>query len=585
MLKLDFRNAFNSVHRNVILQTVYDELPGLYSFVYSCYFKSSFLQFGDFTLFSSEGVQQGDPLGPLLYSLASFKLARGVSCELNIWYLDDGSIGGDVDTLLQDFDYIKREGPNIGLFLNEGKCEIITDDITVVDRFRQIAPSIIHTRCKDALLLGAPVGNYEAVTTVLQTKLSQFKCLTERLVNFNAHDAFFLLRNCFALPKLLYTLRSAPCFSHDLLKQYDDVIFNTMQSILNINLSANAPAWEQATLPVSAGGLGTRTASDIALPAFLSSVAGTDALIKQLLPPRLHDVSGTNDSAFRDAIHAWFVSTQCTEAPQSVRQSAWDGPLVRLKAAGLLLAAQSQSDRARLLAASAPHAGDFLIAIPCSPVGTRMDPDTLRIAVALRLGLPLCNEYKCICGSVADTHGSHALTCHKTNGRHLRHNAVNDLIKRALASAEIPSRLEPSFLSRDDGKRPDGITLMPWANGKCLVWDFTCSHTLAASFLNRAVLGQGTVACDAERRKLTKYTCLSTNYTFVPVAIETIGALGSEALMFFTEIGHRVRAQTHEQRSFNFLMQRLSVAVQRGNAACVFGTVPPTARWDDLFYI
>ena len=74
-------------------------------------------------------------------------------------------------------------------------------------------------------------------------------------------------------------------------------------------------------------------------------------------------------------------------------------------------------------------------------------------------------------------------------------------------------------------------------------------------------------------------------YTFVPVAIETIGALGSDALMLFTDIGHRVRAQTHEQRSFNFLMQRLSVAVQRGNAACVFGTVPPTARSDDLFYI
>ena len=33
---------------------------------------------------------------------------------------------------------------------------------------------------------------------------------------------------------------------------------------------------------------------------------------------------------------------------------------------------------------------------------------------------------------------------------------LNDLIERALTAAEIPARLEPSCLSRNDGKRPDG---------------------------------------------------------------------------------------------------------------------------------
>jgi hypothetical protein len=110
---------------------------------------------------------------------------------------------------------------------------------------------------------------------------------------------------------------------------------------------------------------------------------------------------------------------------------------------------------------------------------------------------------------------------------------VNDLIKRALASADIPARLEPACLSRDDGKRPDGLTLMPWTTGRCLVWDFTCCHTLAASFLNKAVLGQGFVANDAEARKTSKYSALAANYTFTPIAIETLGALGSDASAFF----------------------------------------------------
>ena len=46
----------------------------------------------------------------------------------------------------------------------------------------------------------------------------------------------------------------------------------------------------------------------------------------------------------------------------------------------------------------------------------------------------------------------------------MRHNAVKDLIERALASADVPSMLEPNSLSRDDENRPDGATVLPWAN-------------------------------------------------------------------------------------------------------------------------
>jgi hypothetical protein len=226
-----------------------------------------------------------------------------------------------------------------------------------------------------------------------------------------------------------------------------------------------------------------------------------------------------------------------------------------------------------------------LKALPCSSLGTRLDNASLRVAVALRLGLPVSSRYTCICNATADELGAHALVCRKSPGRRLRHNAVNDLIKRALASADIPARLEPACLSRDDGKRPDGLTLMPWATGRCLVWDFTCCHTLAASFLNKAVLGQGFVANDAEARKTSKYSALAANYTFTPIAIETLGALGSEASAFFSELGRRLQYATREHRAYMFLMQRISVAVQRGNAACLLGSFPPCTRWDDVFYL
>ena len=193
-----------------------------------------------------------------------------------------------------------------------------------------------------------------------------------------------------------------------------------------------------------------------------------------------------------------------------------------MKADDVLQAAQTQVGRGQLIAAAAPHAGDYLNALPCSAVGTRLDDTSLRIAVALRLGTDICAPHSCICGHPVDSSGTHGLACRKSAGRHMRHNSVNDLIKRALASASVPSMLEPSSLSREDGKRPDGLTILPWANGRCLIWDVTCPDTLAASDLDRAVLAPGTVANDAEQRKRTKYFSLAARYHFVPIAIETL---------------------------------------------------------------
>ena len=125
-----------------------------------------------------------------------------------------------------------------------------------------------------------------------------------------------------------------------------------------------------------------------------------------------------------------------------------------------------------------------------------------------------------------DQFGTHGLSCRKSAGRHSRHNALNDIIKRSLATAEIPSRLEPTSLSRSDGKRPDGMTMMPWKQGRCLVWDVTVPDTLASSHLNHAVTGPGAVASVAESNKRTKYEEISRTFHFIPVAVETLGALG-----------------------------------------------------------
>ena len=149
----------------------------------------------------------------------------------------------------------------------------------------------------------------------------------------------------------------------------------------------------------------------------------------------------------------------------------------------------------------------------------------------------------------------------------VKNRPVNDLIKRALASAEIPSRLEPSYLSRTNdrnvNKRPDGVSLVPWDSGKCLVWDFTCPDTFAQSHLNKAVSGQGAVASVAEIRKCTKYNHLAaTMYNFVPVVVETLGSFGESANNFIMVLDRKITAVMGEKRATaDFLRQR-----QRGHS-------------------
>ena len=195
VLKLDFNNAFNTIRRDAVFDAVRQELPELYAFVYMCYKDTSLLNFGEHLLQSDEGVQQGDPLGPLLYCASTMKLVRSMTSDLNLWYLDDGTIGGELHDLLHDLDTVRRVGPTIGLLLNEDKCEIVTNDDSVVSSFRTVMPNILHTRGNDAVLLGAPIGDQSAIDNVLQSKLTVFQRFASRLTTLNAQDALFLLKN------------------------------------------------------------------------------------------------------------------------------------------------------------------------------------------------------------------------------------------------------------------------------------------------------------------------------------------------------------------------------------------------------
>jgi len=258
----------------------------------------------------------------------------------------------------------------------------------------------------------------------------------------------------------------------------------------------------------------------------------------------------------------------------------WDQPGILADKKAVWECAGDNYNKARLAAVSAPHSGDWLHALPIASCGLKLDDEAVRVAVGLRLGVDLCNPHQCPCGMLVDACGSHSLSCKLAFGRMPRHHHLNDIIARAFSSANIPATKEPVGLCRSDGKRPDGLTLIPWQAGRSLTWDVTVSHTLANSYLSSASLIPGGVAEEAAVRKNEKYAVLSNQYLFQPLAFETLGPINSSGQVFLTELGRRISAVTGDQREAAFLFQRLSVAVQRFNAVAFRGSFISSADPD-----
>jgi len=145
-------------------------------------------------------------------------------------------------------------------------------------------------------------------------------------------------------------------------------------------------------------------------------------------------------------------------------------------------------------------------------LGTKLDDETLRIALGLCLGVPIVVEHKCVCGANFDVFGTHGLSCRHSGCRIPRHAAVNETVHRALVSGGVPAVLEPVGVCRDDSKKPDGMSLIPWRQGLPLLWDLTCSDTLVPSNVSTSSRGASRLANSAESAKIKKYSSLTTTF-------------------------------------------------------------------------
>ena len=352
--------------------------------------------------------------------------------------------------------------------------------------------------------------------------------------------------------------------------------------ILNVKMEDSI--WSQSSLPVKMGGLGVRKVSDVAIPAYLSSVCATSNGVRAMVSPEVfNEVNGFYNSAKEK----WLKKAASEPPINSSSQKEWDMPVCKQIFDLLLSSASSDKDKARLLAVSSKNASDWLNAFPIPSLGLKLDDNSLKISCALRLGAPICQPHNCTrCGKEVDSTGTHGLSCERSAGRHSRHNRINYLVKRSLGAADINSRLEPVGLSLAEGALglvPDGVSMQTYKNGKCLIWDYTCHDSIAPSYLKWSSKTAGKVAEEAEKTKFTKYSPMSNEFHMVPICVETLGAWGPAGHKFIKELGRKISEKTHEKRSTSYIMQNISMEIQRSNSASITATVENPKLLNELF--
>ncbi|MCI28037.1 hypothetical protein A2U01_0049237, partial [Trifolium medium] len=113
-------------------------------------------------IMSSTGVQQGDPLGPLLFALVLHPLIHKIqdNCKLllHAWYLDEGTVVEDSREMAKALGIIRETSPRLGLTLNIRKTEMFWPSCDGSKLREGLFPSDIGRPVLGVKLLGGAVS-------------------------------------------------------------------------------------------------------------------------------------------------------------------------------------------------------------------------------------------------------------------------------------------------------------------------------------------------------------------------------------------------------------------------------------------
>ena len=410
VLKVDMKNAFNLVSRQALLSECAKHFPELYPWAHWCYSQHPYLWHTMGNLTSECGVQQGDPLGPLLFSLVLNILGSEIVLEpgcanllYHAWYLDDGVVAGSSTEVCRVLAILEERGHSLGLHVNINKCEVFChSDLS------HFPPSMKQSHQPNIEILGIPIGDLDFCTTFISHKHGLAKQLMLQIEEVGALDpqvALMLLRTCSGFCKLSHLARATPpSLSVKALELFDQDVRSCLSQSTSVDLTD--VSWNQAQLSLSRGGLGMRSLMLHAPAAYIASICSSGYGL-QSLTHLTHAVEMFNvcvapaDKISLDSL-----------ASSNINQKMLSSKLDDYQLQGIFNRS-SVADRARLLSISAPHSSSWLSVVPSEGLGLHFEPNQYIVALKWWLGLDTsCGSSCAFCpDSILDPLGHHASTC------------------------------------------------------------------------------------------------------------------------------------------------------------------------------
>lgn len=275
VLKLDLKNAFNSISRNAIRAGVISYAPNLLKYFNWVYGNNTsiYLRDGSEIAKSERGVRQGDPLGPLFFCLG-IQVVLTKATELNIpvdayAIMDDITLHGEAADVLKYLDFLSQELPNIGLSINADKSEIFGNNSNgvITDIFLNYDITILQDGLE---ILGCPVGTDIYVDDFLKRKYKKFKQTLDTLSHVKTALAFPVLKSCVNTKPVYLTRTCLPWLTQRHNEKFDKDVNALLAHMTQVN-TLDSVSVTVRHLPEKNCGLGLPKMTDISSLAWASS--------------------------------------------------------------------------------------------------------------------------------------------------------------------------------------------------------------------------------------------------------------------------------------------------------------------------
>ncbi|GKA94193.1 hypothetical protein Tco_0816179, partial [Tanacetum coccineum] len=463
--------------------------------------------------------EQGDPLGPLLFALILHPLLHKIkdSCKLllHAWYLDDGTIIGDSKE-------VAKPSCN-GMKLREGLLHV----------------DIWKPSSGVKLLRGAV-----SINTYFISGLDMRRAA-------NAVDLMSLLLQLHHPQSLRRSIENIVVCG--------GTFFEDIQ-------------WRLASLLIRFGGLGLYSEKLVSSYAFVASRAQSWVLQDHIL----HDsgICGMDDdyvsalACLLDMIPSFDFSsfTNKDTIPSKAQQTLSNVLFSEMVKDMEVHFDMTMRQEAVFECLCAPHAQDFLLAIPIDGLGQHMSLVEYRTILKYLLMIPLflVDAICPVCHKAClDSFGEHAVHCKELPRFKYRHDMIRDVLFDICRCVEISFKKEEpmNFLTDpSDGRstlRPADVLVFGWVGGKHACVDLIRVSPLMG--LSSRGFTAGQAALRAASCKVTKHekACIKNQHVFIPFAFYTFGFLAPEALELLSRVQRVMHNNVMTPRSTDVVFKLL----------------------------